>query len=68
MLYEVITPSGGKMPVRDAGRLNRAPRIFYPLEPSALNLIEHEQRLVADLGEFGPPAGTAGHRSSYNFV
>ena len=43
-----------------AGGFQSAPR---PLEPAVLLLIEHEQRLVAQFGELGAPAGPAADRA-----
>jgi hypothetical protein len=43
----------------DDGLFHRGPDFFVPGEPAVLGLVEHQQGLVADLGEFGTPAGTA---------
>jgi hypothetical protein len=43
-------------------RANRRPRLAAPGKPAVLVLVEDEERLVAQLGEFSPPTGAAANR------
>ena len=50
---------GGEVRMLNDGLFHLDPSVVQPAIPVVLFLIEHEKRLVADLGELGAPAGTA---------
>src|SRR4051794_25435855 len=62
VLLEEPRAAAGEARMTDHRRRNRFPRIAGPAAPAVALLVEHEQRLVAELRELGAPAGAALHR------
>src|SRR5512138_2571052 len=60
-LLEEPRPRPRDLRVRDHRRLAGRPALAGPGEPARLGLVEDEERLVAELGELGAPAGAAAH-------
>src|SRR5688572_7734857 len=63
VLVNLARPGAGEMGVRDLRHALRPPVVTGPAEPAVLLLVEHAQRLVAQLRELGAPAGAAAHRA-----